>query len=1149
MRLKVDTVGLFETSGPSLERSKEFGRKYETSGLLSDLDQSISHAENALVTVADDRDQRADCLLNLSYRLQQRYDHAHNVADLERAIDLLKHYQEASTDGDEMVPFSYMLLSDYYAKLFEYDHSRESLETAIMSARVAVNIPSLNPYQRKVAHGTLDHRLDTLYDIDGGLKVLDERINIKTKLIAEESLNEAQSMHYRDALARCLREKYDVTKDFHLLDESVRLLRQSVDETSLDHPERSRLLSHLSTSISRRAEADPALYSDSLSESVNLMLEGLQLCPSTGKLRQSLLMDMMNRRRELFEAQGDINDLERAIESGREAVDMGVEEYKEGSMLLQNLAICLKGRYQARGNLDDLDEAIELYRSALSVEERPRDKAMICNNLNIALRQRFDSSAALEDLEEAVQQGRQSVFLIPKDHVVPVEYFDCLGSAFADLYRRLDRQEDLDNAILWSQKAVLLVSQESSDRRMYLNNLASKMWAKYRANRSLTDRDEAVRLGREAVHITPTDDARRSLYVSNLGDMIYNIWNETEAADQKKEDIEEAIAFAQEAKDLTPQSHVYWSDYTTSLAWRLTKTMEEWEELDVVIETFQAAFQNRSGKVLTKIEAGRAAGLFLMFRDKWNEAYDLYVDILGLLSQASPRSVSRDDMQARLSGLSNISGFAACAGLKIGKSPGDALILLEQGRGIIAGLFMNLRADMSRLAESYPSLHEKYQAMLSDLFKRGTTKTDEKASNDPVSERQKLERKLQSIEGAIRDLPGFDMFQMAPSVDQLLELAVSGPLVCFNLTRWRSDAFIVTSTNVEVIPLPELTEQDLKANVRKIVGEDRLTNCSVTKRAANNKTLRKVFKWLWQVAVKRVLEYLQFQGENGDAESLPRIWWIASGPMGLMPLHAAGSLWGTSDQNTASRAISSYSPTFRALAYARERAKASLKKSDAVKRSVLAVPMPTTPLAGWLPLNTDAELSAITSSAESSQTPMQVLSHPTPSTVLSSIKDHPFIHFACHGDPNFKDPSQTSLLLHSDAINSTGDQASRLTVRSLADEDLSHAQLAYLSACCTAQQYRMDLIDENIHLGSAFQLMGFPAVVATLWEADDGAAAVVSGEFYRLFLEGIAKGQEVSDCAARSLYKATRKVRESKKGRGEPSDDVIAWGSFVHIGA
>ena len=58
------------------------------------------------------------------------------------------------------------------------------------------------------------------------------------------------------------------------------------------------------------------------------------------------------------------------------------------------------------------------------------------------------------------------------------------------------------------------------------------------------------------------------------------------------------------------------------------------------------------------------------------------------------------------------------------------------------------------------------------------------------------------------------------------------------------------------------------------------------------------------------------------------------------------------------------------------------------------------------------------------------------------------------------------------------------------------AQLAYLSACDTAITSTAGLIDEAIHLTTAFQLAGFPHVIGTLWEINDELAVTIADAFY-----------------------------------------------------
>ena len=91
----------------------------------------------------------------------------------------------------------------------------------------------------------------------------------------------------------------------------------------------------------------------------------------------------------------------------------------------------------------------------------------------------------------------------------------------------------------------------------------------------------------------------------------------------------------------------------------------------------------------------------------------------------------------------------------------------------------------------------------------------------------------------------------------------------------------------------------------------------------------------------------------------------------------------------------------------------------------------------------------------------RLFGHPDQSQRVCTPARMPIVHFACHGATNPSDPSQSLLLLQDH-------DSAPLTVASLAPVDLGQAQLAYLSACETALTFAPGLIDEAIHLTTAF---------------------------------------------------------------------------------
>ena len=108
--------------------------------------------------------------------------------------------------------------------------------------------------------------------------------------------------------------------------------------------------------------------------------------------------------------------------------------------------------------------------------------------------------------------------------------------------------------------------------------------------------------------------------------------------------------------------------------------------------------------------------------------------------------------------------------------------------------------------------------------------------------------------------------------------------------------------------------------------------------------------------------------------------------------------------------------------------------------------------------------------------------------------------------------------------------------------NLESAQLAYLSACETAVNTNTNLVDEALHLTSAFQLAGFPHVIGTLWAINDRIAVDVARTFHASMKDPSTNAIDTSR-AAFSLHRAIRSQRDKRPGN--PS----LWAAYMHAGA
>ena len=115
--------------------------------------------------------------------------------------------------------------------------------------------------------------------------------------------------------------------------------------------------------------------------------------------------------------------------------------------------------------------------------------------------------------------------------------------------------------------------------------------------------------------------------------------------------------------------------------------------------------------------------------------------------------------------------------------------------------------------------------------------------------------------------------------------------------------------------------------------------------------------------------------------------------------------------------------------------------------------------------------------------------------------------------------------------------------------------LAYLSTSGAGRVDNDKLVNESIHLISAFQLAGFRHVIGTLWEVDDEYCVDIA----RITYEGIRDGGMTDESVCRGLHKAIREHRDRDYSssetdssrwsvRGMDTDGRYGWVPFVHFG-
>ncbi|WP_330440507.1 CHAT domain-containing protein [Micromonospora sp. NBC_00821] len=420
-----------------------------------------------------------------------------------------------------------------------------------------------------------------------------------------------------------------------------------------------------------------------------------------------------------------------------------------------------------------------------------------------------------------------------------------------------------------------------------------------------------------------------------------------------------------------------------------------------------------------------------------------------------------------------------------------------------------------------------------------------------IDRQMALAREWDGLLQKVRELDGFADFLHPPRLETLLPAAKGGPVVVINVSRGRCDALIVRTSGVTLRELPDLsltevgarTEHYLsvlqdaeQADIRAaeaatpVHGESprtaarRQRDADQEVNAAYKRVdtmLTALQQWMWDTITEPVLDKLGFGPPVGPISSWPRVWWCPTGPLALLPLHTAGhhNEHG-SGRTVLDRAVSSYTPTLRALLEARRPGAA-----DRGLDRLLVVDVPDLP--GLRPIDNAATRAALIDAFPEHRRTVLGSADATPSAVLNELPVHRWVHFSCHGDQDLADPSRGGLRLR-DGV---------LTVESVATQRF-HGDFAGLSACKTAVG-GVDLPDEAITLAAALHYTGYRHVVAALWAVDNSASTEVFTSLYRAIA---ANGRIEPDRAPSVLHEILRRMRNRNP------DWPHRWTPFAHTG-
>ncbi|MFI6278321.1 CHAT domain-containing protein [Streptomyces sp. NPDC050988] len=1109
--------------------------------------------------------EHAETLSNLAVVLKSRFDMGGEPADLDLAIDAIRGAVASTAPGHRSRSAMLINLSAVLRERFAHTGVARDLDDAIEVGRLALQAAVDSPGERASGLNNLGTALKTRFTEKGIMADLDTAIEafLEASDLCLEDHDRAGILHN---LGIAWSDRYDSTGVIADLENAIENCRGAVDAATEQHVGRSMFLSGLGSTMLTRFERTGE--SACLDRSVSAFREALEMLPPSHRSRGLRLTGLGRALLARYRLGGEAADLDAAIEVNRAAARETTPQQTEFNAILNNLGISLWQRFERTGHPTDLDEAISVSRaSAQATAGGHVERPTRLSNVGLMLWTRFKHTGALPDLDAATEFAHDAVKSAPRDHSVLAALLSNLGAALVERYERKGNPQDLDEAIRRNREALEITGASSPNRPRYLANLCSSLHARFQRTGGAEDLDGAVEAGRNAVASVSSRHPERPRYLSVLGGVLTVRFRETGSP----VDLDDAVEACQAALDITSAEHPERTDYLFQLGTALQSRYERTHarpDFDRAVAAHLEGSRVDGASPSIRIRAAQAAASMTGQVDP-DLAAGLLDRAVRLLPEVADRRLSRDDRQYAMGKWSGLAGDAAALVLASHKgTPVDqavrALQLLETGRGVLYSQALDMRSDLAGLRECHPELAHRFEVLRDELDQPTETIA---ALMEPMGQvsatvraveaeerRRSLVGRLQDTLDRIRAQDGFAGFARPPAVGELLPQAAFGPVVNFNVSHYRSDALLLTSDGIESLNLPDLAYDLVVDRVQifhqalEAVADPHTTPLA---RKEAQAALRAVLGWLWDAAVEPVLCRLGFTREPSPGQLWPRVWWAPGGLLSLLPLHAAGhhtepsqASLGNGERRTAmDRIVSSYTTTIRALHHARRHS----DSAPSASRSLI-VAMPTTPgvqgrldhvseevalLSGLLPNPTLLIEPDIGADGAAVARPEK---RPTKARVLEALSDCGIVHFACHGAHNPADPSRSLLLLHDHERNP-------LTVASLAEIRKGSAELAYLSACRTSFMGSVELIDEAIHLTSAFQLVGFPHVIGTLWEINDEVASRVAADFYaELSIAGNGHGGLVMDAAARALHHTMRNVRDRY-----PKVPYL-WAAHVHAG-
>ncbi|MEU9448816.1 CHAT domain-containing protein [Streptomyces sp. NPDC048277] len=1050
--------------------------------------------------------------------------------------------------ADELPPRTGVLHAFGTALLLrdEAEHHPEAVSEGLRVLREAVSVTAAGSAERRAVEQDLGAALHASYEHTGDRAFLDEAITLLRTTVESTPDGESGLLLRGMRLAISLDARATRTGTAGDAREAGDLLTHALADpaNTEDGEEHASVLLALANALLTLAEltGEPGL----VPKAVGHLRAAARTAAGT-LLRVRIHSSLTSALRMSFAHGGPPADLDDALTAGRTAVRLAGESAADLPDCLTNLANTLADQFDRTGTPELLDEAITHARAAVagSTPGRPgRGGALSC--LGLCLAAEYEAVKDLTVLTEAVRHHREALRVTASDDARRPGHLSNAAVALGLLHEHTAEPGVLAEAIETAQEAVDTAAEQDPDLHLYLQTLARVRREQHFAARrgavpyAGVHLRQAVEAGRRAVRVLPPGAPTGAACRGNLAADLLLSHQEDLSVDDS--DLAEALTLLVGEADAlppgTPERALSLYNLGLARTARYERTHDD-AELSLALTAFTDAERITAASPMLRAEAALEHGRAAASAQRWPAAVDGFERALALLPLLPFARLDRGDQEYVLTVFAGLGrDAAACLLACPGADPLRAVELVEQGRGVLLDAMFYPASEVMALYRTAPDLAERFERLRERLDTRrsrqwsrrsgsGTVRhLDRSAVREPPDDGKPLAAELDDVVGQIRALDGMARFARAPAVGELLTGTDGGrgPVVLVNVSRYRSDALALTGDGVRVVPLPGLTLDHLARAVDLHLRTLRAMRTADSRTGAGrhrvSERLAEVCAWLWQTVAAPVLDALELAPREHDR---PRLWWCPTGPLALLPLHAAQRYDAGlgRDDGVPDRVIASYTPTLRALATAR-RPRPPAADGDG---PVLVASVPRVP--GLRPLaHAEEEIAAV---AAACPRPPEILraADATQDAVTGRLTRHRCWHFIGHSKQDLLNPGLAAIRLAD----------GELTALPLTSLRLHGGDLAFLSSCESATT-GTGVPDDPLHLALSCQIAGYRHTVGTMWSVLDRSAAELAGRFYANLT---VDGRLAYDTAADALHRAVLHLRRTSP--------IEVWAAYLHAGA